>query len=113
MAKEKKPEIGACPFCGGKMTVSAGISEWHFWCENDKCQSHICFPIGHGINVFEDEAIKKFNTRTSTDMIHCKDCKYFGDTKCVMFNDTQEVFDRPNETDFCSFAVKKRGKRKV
>lgn len=63
MGQKSKIKLERCPLCGGKVTMSRGLSEWHFWCKNDNCATHISFPFTDDILCFEDDAIKKFNTR--------------------------------------------------
>ena len=45
------------------------------------------------------------NSKKETEIIRCKDCKWFGQAGCSI--DIVDDSDRPNENDFCSFAERK------
>ena len=40
-----------------------------------------------------------------SEIIRCKDCKWFGDIGCAI--EIVDIFDRPSENDFCSFAERR------
>ncbi len=39
------------------------------------------------------------------EIVHCKDCKWFGEIGCAI--EIVDDSDRPNENDFCSFAERR------
>lgn len=67
----------------------------------DHHKEHIC-------RVWFDEKGYQTATEIVSDLIRCKDCKWFGDIGCAIriVDDT----DKPSENDYCSFAERKEEK---
>ena len=57
------------------------------------------------VEIVEDLCIKKLSSAKKTEIIRCKECKWFGEIGCAILivDDT----DKPTENDFCSFAERK------
>ena len=85
-----------CPFCGGKARVmQMGYPHW-IYCE--KCGAKI-----HAGTTDEKDSIMAWNKRAEDEpVIHCRDCKWFGDIGCAIW--IVDDSDKPTEDDFCSFA---------